>query len=572
MGSTLPRGWRSARDRRWPWLVAALLVPITCTDEAPPATRTVHALAAARTIVFQDGVAGYAGTTDTVLSQDRPTTTFGDASTLSVDGDDPSRSGRDTAILMRWDVSAIPPASTIQAVTLSLRITDASTNSYPIVAVRRPWSEPSATWAVAHPEVPWQVAGAQGSGDRDVAALASVTAAATGPVQVAWSAAGVAEVQRWVDAPAQNFGIILASVTNTNGLDLASSEHTSASYRPALSVTFLPPDSDGSGAGGTGAAGGVPGSGGSTSGGATGNATGGASGGSPIDAAPDVPSGSGGADGDPPPQPPLASTEAAVLFAVGDVGDCNTTADTETANLLDGSSDPIALLGDIGYPNGSASDLANCFGQPWGRHKARVRPAPGNHEYLTSGAAAYFQYFGAAAGSAGKGYYSYDVGAWHVVALNSNCSNVSCSAGSAQEQWLRQDLAAHPAACTIAYWHHPRYNSGHHGNATNTTALWKALMDFGADVVLTGHEHGYQRWKPMNESNAQVANGITEFVVGTGGTDLVAFSGRKPANVVVRDASTPGVLRLTLRGDGYDWRFLPIAGRTFTDQGSASCH
>jgi len=265
-------------------------------------------------------------------------------------------------------------------------------------------------------------------------------------------------------------------------------------------------------------------------------------------------------------------TPSAVLYAAGDVGDCAETGDTATGNLLDGSTDPIALLGDIGYPNGSASDLATCFGQPWGRHKPRIHPAPGNHEYVTSGASAYFAYFGAAAGDPSKGYYSYEVGPWHVVALNSNCSNVACAAGSAQEQWLRQDLAAHPTTCTLAYFHHPRYNSGHHGNATNMTAIWQALMDFKADVILAGHEHGYQRWKPMNAIGTSVTEGITEFVVGTGGTTLVAFSGSKPSNVVVRDATTPGVLKLTLHASSFDWHFLPIVGKTFTDQGSASCH
>lgn len=572
MGSMLCQGPRSARTTRRVLLMTALLAPAACADEVSPARRSTHALAsAARTVLLQNGVDSYAGSADTVLSQSRPTTAGGTATTLSVDGDEPSGSGQDTAILLRWDVSSIPPGSVVQQVSLAVRVTDPSSNSYPIMALQRAWTESSATWAVAQAGLAWEVAGAQGGSDRAPTALASLTATATGPSQVNWNAPGVAAVQRWVDAPAQNFGIILASAGNANGLDIASREHATVSARPALSVTYLPAAGPAPGEADaaieTPGTGGAPGSGGSASGGAPVVASGGASG--SVDAAADLAPPSGGE----PVDAPLPGLPApAVLFAVGDVGDCNTTADTETAKLLDGSTDPIALLGDIGYPNGSASDLANCFGQPWGRHKSRVRPAPGNHEYLTSGASAYFQYFGAAAGTAGKGYYSYQVGSWHVVALNSNCTKVSCGAGSAQEQWLRQDLAAHPAACTLAYWHHPRYNSGHHGNATNMTALWKALMDFGADVVLTGHEHGYQRWKPMNESNVQLASGITEFIVGTGGTDLVAFSGSKPANVVVRDASTPGVLRLTLRPDGYDWRFLPIAGKTFSDQGSAGCH
>src|SRR6266540_2739287 len=197
-----------------------------------------------------------------------------------------------------------------------------------------------------------------------------------------------------------------------------------------------------------------------------------------------------------------------VLYAVGDIADCSKTGDTATGLLLDGLVGSIAVLGDIAYPNGSAADFADCFDPPWGRHRPRVRPVPGNHEYQTSGAAAYYDYFGAAAGDPSKGYYSYDLGAWHVVALNSNCSAVSCSAGSTQEQWLRQDLAAHPAACTLAYWHHPRFSSGHNGNATTMSAIWNALHDLGADVVLAGHDHGYQRLGPLDKSGKLAANGM----------------------------------------------------------------
>ena len=239
---------------------------------------------------------------------------------------------------------------------------------------------------------------------------------------------------------------------------------------------------------------------------------------------------------------------------------------------MDGLTGPIALLGDIAYPDGSATDFANCFDPPWGRHRSRFRPAPGNHEYQTPGAAGYYAYFGAAAGDPSKGYYSYDVGAWHVVALNSNCSDVSCAAGDAQEQWLRQDLAANPRACTLAYWHHPRFSSGHNGNATTMAPIWQALDDFGADLVLAGHDHGYQRLGPMNSSGAMAASGIVELVVGTGGADLNnTFSGTKPANVVVRNGTTLGVVKLTLRDTGFDWQFMPVAGQTFTDVGSASC-
>ena len=146
------------------------------------------------------------------------------------------------------------------------------------------------------------------------------------------------------------------------------------------------------------------------------------------------------------------------------------------------------------------------------------------------------------------------------------------AAGGAQEQWLRQDLAANPRACTLAYWHHPRFTSGGHGNTTAVDPLWQALIDHHADVVLNGHDHGYQRWRPLNASGGASATGVTEFVVGTGGTSLTRFRTTKPANNLVRDAATHGVLKLTLRDSGYDWHFIPITGQTFTDTGSADCH
>jgi hypothetical protein len=259
------------------------------------------------------------------------------------------------------------------------------------------------------------------------------------------------------------------------------------------------------------------------------------------------------------------------LLAAGDVGNCNSSGDTATGNLLDGLTGPILALGDLAYDNGTAADFANCFDPPWGRHKARIAPTPGNHEYNTAGAAPYYAYFGAAAGDPTKGYYSYDYAGWHIIALNSNCANVSCSTGSAQEQWLRQDQAAHPAACTLAFMHHPRYNSGPHGNTTAVQPLWQALADFNADVVLAGHEHSYERWAPMDASGAASANGIREIVVGTGGTGLTGYTTTKPANSVVRSGGSFGVLQMTLQATSYSWQFVAATG-TFADSGSGTCH
>ena len=196
----------------------------------------------------------------------------------------------------------------------------------------------------------------------------------------------------------------------------------------------------------------------------------------------------------------------------------------------------------------------------------------GNHEYQTANAAGYYSYFGAAAGDPTKGYYSRNLGAWHVISLNSNCTIISCSAGSAQEQWLRADLAANTALCTVAMFHHPRFSSGSlHGNDSALGPIWNALYEFNADLVLNGHDHNYERFAPQTPgAAADAVRGIREFVVGTGGTEHRGI-GTIRANSQVR-ASTSGVLKLTLKPAGYDFEFVPIAGETFTDSGSGTCH
>jgi hypothetical protein len=546
----------------------------SCGRDAPATEDVRSALTAPATATFQDGINAYGGTADTQIVQNAAGANYGSATSLNADGDEPGGSGSDTAILLRWDVSSIPPGSTIQSASVTLRVTNASGHDYPLLALGRAWSESGATWREAASGESWQTAGAQGAGDRDATVLGTLSARSTGTNTVTLNAAGLATLSGWVGSPARNFGLIVASASNTDGVDVASRENTTVANRPRLTVVYLPPEPAGGASGGAGGGAGVAGGGAAgTANGAGGSAgagggSAGAGGGSSGVAGASGGGGVAGAGG-------TAGGAPSVLYAVGDVTDCELTADTATARLVDGSTDPIALLGDIAYPDGSASDFANCFDPPWGRHKARIHPAPGNHEYQTAGASGYFGYFGAAAGDPTKGYYSYDVGTWHIVSLNSNCADVSCGAGSAQEQWLRQDLAAHPAACTLAYWHHPRFSSGHNGNATNMTALWQALMDANAELVLAGHDHGYQRLFPLSASGAMVANGIVEFVVGTGGAPLnngSSFAGTKPANTAVRNANTNGVLKLTLRDGGYDWQFLPIAGQTFSDSGSASCH
>ena len=246
-----------------------------------------------------------------------------------------------------------------------------------------------------------------------------------------------------------------------------------------------------------------------------------------------------------------------------------------TSDLILGlSPDAVLALGDVQYSSGSSSQFAASYDPSWGRVKLLTHPAVGNHEYGTSGASGYFNYFGPAAGVSGKGYYSFDVGTWHIIAINSNCTNVTggCAAGSAQEQWLRADLAAHPATCTLAYWHHPRYSSGHDGDNLFMTDMWQALYDGGADLVLSGHSHDYERFAPQNNaSQLDAERGIRQFVVGTGGAFFTGI-GTPHANSEVLNNTAFGVLRLTLHPSGYDWRFLAAAGSTFPDSGSGACH
>jgi acid phosphatase type 7 len=268
--------------------------------------------------------------------------------------------------------------------------------------------------------------------------------------------------------------------------------------------------------------------------------------------------------------PAQGSGSDAVLLAAGDIASCSGSGDEATAKLLDGLQGTVATLGDNVYDKGTAAEFAKCYDPSWGRHKARTKPAPGNHDYNTPGAAGYYGYFGAAAGDPTKGYYSYDLGAWHVIVLN---SNISMASGSAQEQWLISDLKAHPADCTLAYWHHPRYSSGStHGSDPMSQAIWQDLYDARAEIVLVGHEHNYERFAPMDASGAMdKAKGIREFVVGTGGRSHYPF-GRILATSEVHNSDTFGVLQLTLHPSSYDWKFIPVAGMSFTDSGSGTCH
>ena len=262
------------------------------------------------------------------------------------------------------------------------------------------------------------------------------------------------------------------------------------------------------------------------------------------------------------------------LVGAGDIADCGPSGDEATAKLLDGIEGTVFTAGDNAYEDGSASQYQDCYAPTWGRHRARTRPSPGNHEYHTSGASGYYGYFGDLAGPSGRGYYAYDLGAWRIYSLNSNCGDApgGCDAGGAQVAWLRADLAQNPRTCVAAYWHHPLFSSGDHGNHPDMADIWQALYDAGAEVVIEGHDHHYERFAPMDASGAlDAAKGIRSFVVGTGGRGLYDLDDIKP-NSEVRNNTTHGVISFTLRGGDYDWKFVPAASGSFTDSGSASCH
>ena len=281
-----------------------------------------------------------------------------------------------------------------------------------------------------------------------------------------------------------------------------------------------------------------------------------------------------------PPTETLAPTHTptpVVLVGAGDIAVCNSPGAEITAKLIEQLPDAaVFTAGD--NTNELVTDpapLKPCFDQTWGRFKERIRPAPGNHDYFYPGASDYFAYFGAAAGQPGQGWYSYDLGAWHIDVLNSECDQVGgCQTGSPQETWLKADLAAHPARCNLAIWHRPRYSSGYHGSLPATQDLWKDLYAAGAELVISGHDHDYERFAPMDAGGAlDPAHGITQFVVGTGGVPVPGtIRPTHAANSQVIITGVYGVLKLNLRPDGYDWAFVADPAKPDTDAGSGMCH
>jgi hypothetical protein len=266
--------------------------------------------------------------------------------------------------------------------------------------------------------------------------------------------------------------------------------------------------------------------------------------------------------------PAPLSTAAVVFTGAGDIASCGGPAGTEaTARLIERMPGFVFSLGDNVYPSGTAELFENCYGPSWGRFRARTYPTPGNHDWDENAGAPYFAYFGASAGPAGVGYYSFDLGAWHILSLN---SNVGTQPGSPQYEWAKKDLASNGATCALALWHHPLFNSGHYGGSPHVRELWRLLDTGGVEIALNGHEHAYERFAPQDADGRPTPAGIREFVVGTGGVDLRPVGTVQP-NSEVRNNDAWGVLKLTLRATAADWEFVPVDGQSFRDSGTVEC-
>jgi hypothetical protein len=280
--------------------------------------------------------------------------------------------------------------------------------------------------------------------------------------------------------------------------------------------------------------------------------------------------------GQPPPPPPPPSY-VVTLVGAGDIADCSWQGGSNaeaTAKLVDKIAGTVFTAGDNAYFNGSAEEFNNCYQPRWGRFKNRTYPSPGNHEYQPpSFGIPYFNYFGDRAGPRGAGFYSYDLGNWHIISLN---SNVAVGPGQEQYMWLQRDLEANKntnlGKCNLAYWHHPLFTSGPSaGTSLSMRSIWSLLYDYGVDVVINGHDHLYERFPPQDVNGRRDAFGIQEYIVGTGGAPLYDFSG--PSNSVYRNNRVYGVLKLTLRDVGWDSVFIDAGTEAMLDSSPNNlCH
>jgi hypothetical protein len=264
--------------------------------------------------------------------------------------------------------------------------------------------------------------------------------------------------------------------------------------------------------------------------------------------------------------PSSAATE--VLVGAGDIANCSVTGAAETAALIQGQPGTVFTAGDNAYPSGSEQDFRNCYGPTWGRFLSRTRPAPGNHDYETPGAAGYFGFFGSRAGSGYDGYYAYTLGAWRIIVLD---SEAPVSASSAQANWLKNEVATHASVCTAAIWHRPLVSSGPHGDNTDMRDLFQILYDADVEFVVTGHDHMYERFSPIDPNGRpDSVRGVREFVVGTGGTSLTGPVRMRLGSEM--QGANWGIIRFDLSPGSYRWQFISVSGESFADSGIAMCH
>jgi 3',5'-cyclic AMP phosphodiesterase CpdA len=258
-----------------------------------------------------------------------------------------------------------------------------------------------------------------------------------------------------------------------------------------------------------------------------------------------------------------------VLIAAGDIASCDLGGDAQTATLIDGLEGTVLALGDLAYPAGSDATYRDCYGPTWGAFLDRTHPVVGNHDLQADGGAAYHRYFGDRAGTPGEGWYSFDIGDWHVVVLNSNCELIACGPGSPQNDWLTADLADSSAQCTLAAMHHPRFSSGPHGDYAPVAPLWEALDAADADLLLVAHDHLYERFAPQSSAGVAATDGLRQITAGTGGYTLYAADRVAPNSELIIDNAL-GVQALTLHVDSYEWSFIGVDGAEL-DSGSADC-
>lgn len=266
----------------------------------------------------------------------------------------------------------------------------------------------------------------------------------------------------------------------------------------------------------------------------------------------------------------VAADTVPVLVGAGDVADCRTDGAYFTAQLLDSIRGTVFVAGDVGYATRkNPNPLLTCYAATWGRHLARTRPAPGNHDYSDGGPDRYFDYFGERAGPRPAGYYSYDLGTWHVLALN---TAIRIDSGSAQDAWIHEDLDTHLGRCTVAYMHHPRFSSGPHTEQGRVAYLWKVFAKYGVSVAIAGHDHIYERFAPLDgDGKADSVNGIRQFVAGTGGAERYTFRDILPGSET-HSGDAYGLLKLTLLPGHYQWEFIPVEQDGYRDRGESPCH